>query len=467
MKNLFYFLIGAVVLSSCNGGSQGYVTGVQPREDFYQVDPYGMNYIHMGSFTMGPNDEDVPFAYNSRSRVVSIAPFYIDDTEISNNEYRQFVHYVKDSIIRRILGEGDFEDDFLILEDEFGEEYDDPKLNWRSKIRWNNPEVYENLENAGYFLPPNERFYGQRVFDPRKLMFEYFWYDLPAAARKGSANRDYKDGRDLDLSTPEYASPFSSNGGEVGVNNKIRSHRDRSRFIKREVINVYPDTLVWVHDFTYSFNEPMTEAYFWHPAYDDYPVVGVTWQQAVAFNAWRTRYLNTWLAYKGRTFVQRFRLPSEAEWEFAARGGLNHSVFPWGSYYIRNREGCFLANGKFGRGNYTDDGGFYTVPVTSYEPNDYGLFCMAGNVAEWTNTAFDESVYDFASDLNPEYVYHAKEDDPETLKRKVIRGGSWKDISYYLQVGTRSFEYQDTAKSYVGFRSTMSYLGRGKPGTTF
>jgi formylglycine-generating enzyme required for sulfatase activity len=69
-------------------------------------------------------------------------------------------------------------------------------------------------------------------------------------------------------------------------------------------------------------------------------------------------------------------------------------------------------------------------------------------------------------DMNPSYTYFAMQDDPPALKRKVIRGGSWKDIEYYLQVGTRTFEYQDTAKSYIGFRSVMSYLGRGKSDET-
>jgi formylglycine-generating enzyme required for sulfatase activity len=114
------------------------------------------------------------------------------------------------------------------------------------------------------------------------------------------------------------------------------------------------------------------------------------------------------------------------------------------------------------RGNYVDDGGFHTVPVNSYSPNDYGLYCMSGNVAEWTSNAFDESAYSFAHDLNMDYVYEASDDDPPVLKRKVIRGGSWKDIGYYLQTGTRTYEYQDTAKSYIGFRNVMSFLGRAK-----
>jgi formylglycine-generating enzyme required for sulfatase activity len=84
---------------------------------------------------------------------------------------------------------------------------------------------------------------------------------------------------------------------------------------------------------------------------------------------------------------------------------------------------------------------------------------MAGNVSEWTANAYDESAYTFMHDMNPDYKYNAKPTDPPALKRKVIRGGSWKDIGFFLQVGQRSFEYQDTTKSYIGFRNVRSYLG--------
>src|SRR5260221_6984213 len=107
------------------------------------------------------------------------------------------------------------------------------------------------------------------------------------------------------------------------------------------------------------------------------------------------------------------------------------------------------------RGNYMDDGGVYTVKATSYWPNDYGLYCMAGNVSEWTSNAYDESAYSFTHDVSPDYEYEAKETDPPALKRKVIRGGSWKDVGYYLQTSTRSYEYQDSTKSYIGFRTVI------------
>ena len=420
-----------ILLSSCGNSGSGQLVGVQNRIQWYQPDPYGMLYLPMGSYNMGPSDQDVPYASTAKSKTVSVQAFYMDETEITNNEYRQFVHWVRDSIAHRIIGE-EVDEEHLFMVDRYDQDYNTPHINWNSRIEWSEPEQREALDVMYY--PEFERFKGRREMDGRKLDYEYFWIDYRDAARKGGS----------------------------GAPLRQRGMTDRSVFIKRDVINVYPDTLVWVHDFTYSFNEPMTKMYFSHPAYDDYPVVGVTWKQARAFCIWRTDLLNNYLLKIGGVRVQDFRLPTESEWEYAARGGLDLAPFPWGGPYIRNTRGCFLANFKPMRGNYIDDGGFHTVPVSSYSPNDYGLYCMSGNVAEWTSNAYDESSYDFAHDLNMDYVYEADEDDPPVLKRKVIRGGSWKDISYYLQTGTRTYEYQDTAKSYIGFRSVMSYLGRAK-----
>ena len=160
--------------------------------------------------------------------------------------------------------------------------------------------------------------------------------------------------------------------------------------------------------------------------------------------------------------VSEFRLPTETEWEWAARGGDRLNPYPWGGPSTRNVKGCFLANFKPLRGNYLADGGLTTLIVGCYPPNHYGLYDMSGNVAEWTNSAFDPTSYNFTWDMNPDYTYNAKDDDPPVMKRKVVRGGSWKDISYYIQVTTRDFEYQDTARCYIGFRTIQPFMGRNK-----
>jgi gliding motility-associated lipoprotein GldK len=146
--------------------------------------------------------------------------------------------------------------------------------------------------------------------------------------------------------------------------------------------------------------------------------------------------------------------------EYAARGGRDQTMYPWGGPYVRNAKGCSLANFKPGRGDYGADGGVYPIRVSSYFPNDFGLYDMSGNVAEWTVSAYAESGHLFSHDLNSDYQYDAKDEDNETLKRKVIRGGSWKDIAHYIQNGTRTYEYQDSANSYTGFRLVQSYVGR-------
>lgn len=441
MKNIFLIIMTSIILGGCYNGSRGELVGVQNRPSHYQSDPFGMNYIHFGSFTMGPGDQSVPYLHDSRPRTVTVGSYYIDREEISNNEYRQFMFWVRDSIAHTFLGEAGI-GEHIIEVDEYGEDVDPPVINWEEPIEWAEPEVREELVDM--YLPEHERFYRRKEIDTRKLKFEYYWVNLQAASSK--------EGKDLDLSYTNI----------LGHNNSIKGHVDRSQFVIKEIINVYPDTLCWVQDFTYAFNEPMTEMYFWHPAFDDYPVVGVSWQQARAFNVWRSQLIDNQQKQSGDVYVNRFRLPTETEWEYAARGGLELSPYPWGGPYIRNKQGCPLANFKVMRGDYVDDDGFYTVPVYSYNPNDFGLYNMSGNVAEWTSTAYDESNYEFFHDMNPDYTYHAMENDPPALKRKVIRGGSWKDVEFYLQVGTRAYEYQDTAKSYIGLRSVMSYLGRGK-----
>jgi gliding motility-associated lipoprotein GldK len=430
MKKILFFGLIITILSSCGNSGNGELIGIQDRAIWQPTNPYGMVFIPQGSFVMGPSDQDVPFANVTAAKMVSLAAFYMDETEITNNEYRQFTNWVRDSIARRILGDAGIEG-HLIEEDEYGNFIEPALINWKEKIRWDDIEVREILEEEMY-LPEHERFNRKREIDTRKLIYAYQEMDLKKAAQK--ANRE----------------------------NDATGKRDRSVFLKDVEVSIFPDTLAWMHDYSYAFNEPMTDEYFWHPAFDDYPVVGINWDQAVAFTKWRTQMMNSFLRRNNEPTLPDFRLPTESEWEYAARGGMDLSPYPWGGPYTRNHKGCFLANFKPLRGNYTADGGLRSVKVASYNPNAYGLYDMAGNVSEWTSNTFDESAFSYAHDMNMDYTLTAEDSDSEVLKRKVIRGGSWKDISYFIQTSTRDFEYQDTAKCYIGFRCAVDFLGRDK-----
>ena len=113
MKKTLYFLAVVLFLGSCAGGSRGELLGSPGRAPWFMPDPYGMLYIPAGSYNMGQSDQDVPFAHYTRSKTVSIPAFYMDQTEIENNEYRQFVEWVFDSIARDLVSETDPET-FLI-----------------------------------------------------------------------------------------------------------------------------------------------------------------------------------------------------------------------------------------------------------------------------------------------------------------------------------------------------------------
>ncbi len=429
----------ALGFTGCSKSGNGELVGVQDRPKWRESQPYGMVFVRRGSFNIGPSDQDASTS-DVPTKTVSQDPFWMDDTEITNNEYRQFVGWVRDSIARRMLG--DQYPEFLNTEDRDGNLIDPPTINWKEKIDWEDPDYVMAMQDL--YMPEEERFFGKKEIDPRKLVYEYWWIDLYQAAKRSNS---------YNFETQQYE------GNVYDINGELVPITNRSSFIFQDQVPVYPDTLTWIRDFTYSYNEPLATRYFWHPGFDDYPVVGITWKQANAFCNWRTKIQSDFLSMKGEPTLQSYRLPTEVEWEYAARGGKNFSMYPWGGYYTRDGEGVFLANFKPLRGNYVEDGGIASMKVGSFDPNEYGLYDMAGNVAEWTSTAYDEAGYNYFSDLNPTFTYNALPDDPPVMKRKVIRGGSWKDISSFIQVSTRSFEYQDTTKSYVGFRCVRSTFG--------
>ncbi len=447
MRKLFFSSIALVfLLTSCGSKSRskGELVGVSGKK-WHPEKPYGMELIPRGAFVMGKAEEDQAKVLNAPTKTVTVRSFYMDDTEITNSEYRQFVEWVKDSIVRTRLailadelgigpedegiGEFAFKDtdttelsvyDKYMLDNYAGlgdTGYEGRALNKDVDLIWDTseyPDEYYAEVMDSIYLPEEESYNGLRTIDVTKLKYKYNWMDIEAAARA-------KTGR-------------------------------RKDFIRQEELEIYPDTTVWIKDFEYSYNEPMHNDYFWHDAYSDYPVVGVNWMQAKAFCNWRTKFKNDDQKSRGKQFVNQFRLPTEAEWEYAARGGIEGGTYPWGGPYVISDTGCFMANFKPQRGDYAADAALYTVEAKSYEPNEYNLYNMAGNVSEWTSSSFDQNAYDYVSTMNPNIGSGQNQ-------RKVIRGGSWKDVAYFLQVSTRDYEYQDSARSYIGFRTVQDYMG--------
>jgi len=450
MKKVVLLALITTLIYSCGSNDRGELTGVTLKRKWFAEKPLGMVLIPGGSFTMGKQDEDVIGTLSTPTRTVTVRPYYMDETEITNNEYKQFVHWVRDSIVRTqlalkaeeavLLSDGNLNGtpltggihDFAFINDTVNatpyqkymiENYYDfdsiKPLNWDVDIIWNRndyPDVdYVEIMVDSIYTKKENSVSGERTINTKLLNYRYSWVDVNTAIKKGA---------------------------------------DRASFLRTESLNVYPDTTVWVKDFNYSYNDPMHQDYFHHKAYGDYPVVGVNWYQAEAFCNWRTKMKNDYLKGKKKASqVSNFRLPTEAEWEYAARGGLDFGKYPWGGPNTTSDRGCFLANFKPVRGNYAVDGALYTVEAKSFNTNDYGLYNMAGNVSEWTNSAYNLSSYYKGSTMNPNVVDRSN-------KRKIIRGGSWKDVAYFLEVSSRDYEYSDTARSYIGFRTVQSYLGK-------
>ncbi len=484
--NTFKFLLSVLVvgslftLNSCKSGGNSATTGWDynsSKNGGFQVAEYqgqitgpGLVMVEGGTFTMGSHYDDPTYQWNNSARRVTIRSFYLDETEVANVDYLEYLYW-----LNRV----------------FGTDY---------------PEVY---------------------------------------------------------------------------------------------IKALPDTMVWRDELSY--NEPLVELYLRHPAYHYYPVVGIDWIQANDYCAWRTDRVNEKLLidrgildpdpdqlnennfnteaylvgqYDGLVnknlqdlnpnstgerrvkmedgiVLPRYRLPTEAEWEFAALGLYGNTVFerivdkriyPWNSHVHRTNDknyyGSFLANFKRGKGDYAgvagnlNDAAIGPAPVGSFWPNDYGLFNMAGNVSEWVMDVYRPLSYEDVGDLSPYRgnVYKQKERDSEGLiaekdefgriryedipaedlvdrrnyrkanninyddgdfkstinsdewvrqtedshsstmydysvttmindNARVYKGGSWKDEAYWMMPATRRFLDETHATDYIGFRCAMDRVG--------
>ncbi len=456
--------IMTAVLTACMSGggasmaSGGEVTGASGRP-FTEPTPYGMTLIKRGHLKMGIDKQDSLWGKQTPIKDISVEGFWMDETEITNSQYRQFVNYVRDSIIRERLADPAYGGDetYKIEEDKNGDPVK-PHLNWKKPLpRKPNEDELKAIESV-YVVHPIT---GEKMLDASQMNYRYEIYDYTQAAlRKNRLNPEERNlNTDITVDPNQQVwiskdTAYIDDEGKIvrqTINRPLSGPWD---FLNTYIVNIYPDTTCWVNDFQNADNENYMRLYFSNPAYNDYPVVGVTWEQANAFCAWRTEYLLKGLGAAAR-FVQRYRLPTEAEWEYAARG-KNQNEFPWENADVASGKGCFFANFKPDKGNYTKDGNLITSKTGIYTANSNGLYDMAGNVAEWTSTIYTEAGVESMNDINPQLQYNAAKEDPYRLKTKVVKGGSWKDPESYIRSAWRTYEYQNQPRSYIGFRCVRS-----------
>ncbi|MBR5051841.1 MAG: SUMF1/EgtB/PvdO family nonheme iron enzyme [Bacteroidaceae bacterium] len=458
--------IGCMVLASCLGSSSsanavgGEVTGAK-GSSFSEPTPFGMVPVHKGSLKIGLEKNDTLWGTEFPLRDISVDGFWMDQHEVSNAKYRQFVNWVRDSIIRERLADPAFGGDetYKIEEDKEGNPIT-PHLDWSKSIPWRKANEDEDRAiQSVYVIHPID---GTKMLDASQMNYRYEIYDYVAAAQR--KYRLNPEERDLNTDHPvnneqviiSKDTAWIDDDGKIIRQTITRPLSGPWDFLNTYIVNIYPDTTCWVNDFHNADNERYMKLYFSNPAFDDYPVVGVSWEQANAFCAWRTNFLMKGLGGYAKQ-IQRYRLPSEVEWEYAARG-KEGNPFPWESPDVKSDKGCFYANFKPDRGNYTKDGSLITCKCGIFSANSNGLYDMAGNVAEWTSTVYTEAGVESMADMNPELSYNAAKEDPYRLKKKSVRGGSWKDPESMIRSAWRSYEYQNQPRCFIGFRCVRTMV---------
>ena len=403
-----------------------------------------------GQQTIG-TDSDPYGIKDAPKKVVSINQFKIQEREVSNLQYKRFVKYVRDSIIRTKLarlaydlnlnqedgGIGTYAfleldtldnasqryyyENYLLFSDDI---YAGRKINWDVDLEWE-PNRYPDNWYAevmdSVFLNTYETFNGKKMFDTKQLKYKYTWFDSKSA-----------------------------------IKNPKQNPKD---FVREEIVSIYPDTTVWMKDFEYAANDHMSQNYFWHPEYHNFPVVGVNYEQARAYCHFLTYSADLNYNRIGKPVDPPMRLPTEAEWEYAAKfyleGELSDRIYPWEGDELFDRKGDYRANFK-PDGGYGADGVIFTTEVDNNKfrrtnkRRDLPIH-MAGNVAEWTSSTYNMDSYTFTSPLNPDYI---NRDNPI----KTVKGGSWKDIAYFMRTSTRDYEHKDSARSYIGFRVARDFI---------
>ncbi len=304
--------------------------------------------------------------------------------------------------------------------------------------------------------------------------------------------------------TVSVASFYISETATTNLDWREYLHDLQANGLEEEYNRAYPDQEVWKR--ALAFNDDLVKNYLRGPGFNYYPVVGVSWSQASDYCNWRTRAVNKLLAQKaGQAYdpeeddthlieagiaVAGYRLPTEAEWERAARSRSvdkknilqsAQRAYAWDGLSLRGQEGIykgqFLANFKRGPGNYKglpgeNDSNGATCSVYDYPPTEEGVHIGHGNVREWVYDLYRPlSSQDFEDfnpvrrddTLDPQEGYDSKNNGSLVdNKARVIKGCSWKDCGYWLQVSTRRYMDEEASDAMTGFRCAMTSVGSTK-----
>lgn len=361
--------------------------------------PLSVVEIPTGNFVMADSeDSSSSILKKEQSKPVLISGFYISQAEVTNAQYKEFVNWVRDSIAARTLG-GEY------VKIDAG----DTAINWKtaSKINYDDPKILDQLGDL--IISPEKSLNNKRSLDPTKLVYLMQGFNFKEAAKAENKNRNPKD------------------------------------FIYKYAVPIYPDTLCWVRDFGYSNNEQMAVNYFKSPKYQNYPVVGVNWNQANSFCDWMTKQ-KIYDYQKKNNLAEggKCRLPTEAEWAYAASLDENAET--------ANKK----ANKKDDEAQPEIQDKLFPAYVNNSKKGKAGLFNMADNVSEWMITSYYEGSENFQNRFNPDIQFGTPESQSKFQRRKVIRGGSWKDSPSMVTTNNRTYDDMEAAHSYLGFRVVVN-----------
>lgn len=403
------------------------------------------------TYTFENTGEVICFGYSSEYTSKFFKPFYFKNEEVSVGEYRAFLHYVKDSIIRTFLGEED-PNRYLIEEGEY--QY---KLNWKQKL----PD-YKNDTNYTWLL--------DEFFDKVNSLY-----------KKGDSSYVFQKNR------------FKYEGTFV-MKDCWNDAQDSYECLERRVINVFPDTSAWFRHFPYSWIEPMEILYNWHPFYYNYPVVGLNYEQVQAFLNWKENQLRK--KFSNENFEIIVSLPNPIEYEYVVstsfdqqkpdfRNKKNESVslnagdkVKFYSLILKDsirlfRTGKIKKEKKvnpysISEGNFVFDGALHTAPV-DFVSEDYpklhvlgnGIKHLGSNVSEW----IDYSFKDYQRYFDCQNTEPSNKENKWNENYRMVMGGNWYDEKTTLNYGaplnsiySKTFAHKDSAFCTVGFRYVIRII---------